>query len=190
MFLVAGEQEIIHTKPFFFPVVSAATCTDHHLEVDQRLETELDQSPNINVLLLVVLVFFRVERRDTKTSNRPNSTAKPPPWPSRACWSAVWPTSTKNVSQFGMQCTLLSRRECDVGGCRLPTADVSKSTRCATRSGHADEDPKRRYPERNTQGRRVQNRTPSPISFTNSEPTGALGPNYRPTNPENLREHL
>ncbi|MQL87462.1 hypothetical protein Taro_020005 [Colocasia esculenta] len=35
-FLVAGEQEIIHTKPFFFPVVSAATCTDHHLEVDQR----------------------------------------------------------------------------------------------------------------------------------------------------------
>ncbi|MQL75928.1 hypothetical protein Taro_008305 [Colocasia esculenta] len=35
-FLVAGEQEIIHTKPFFFPVVSTATCTDHHLEVDQR----------------------------------------------------------------------------------------------------------------------------------------------------------
>ncbi|MQL99936.1 hypothetical protein Taro_032667 [Colocasia esculenta] len=35
-FLVAGEQEIIHTKRFFFPVVSAATCTDHHLEVDQR----------------------------------------------------------------------------------------------------------------------------------------------------------
>ncbi|MQL72638.1 hypothetical protein Taro_004983 [Colocasia esculenta] len=35
-FLVAAEQEIIHTKPFFFPVVSAATCTDHHLEVDQR----------------------------------------------------------------------------------------------------------------------------------------------------------
>ncbi|MQL94284.1 hypothetical protein Taro_026938 [Colocasia esculenta] len=35
-FLVAGEQEIIHTKPFFFPVSSAATCTNHPLEVDQR----------------------------------------------------------------------------------------------------------------------------------------------------------
>ncbi|MQL74182.1 hypothetical protein Taro_006520 [Colocasia esculenta] len=35
-FLVAGEQEIVHTKPFFFPVVSATTCTDGHLEVDQR----------------------------------------------------------------------------------------------------------------------------------------------------------
>ncbi|MQL99941.1 hypothetical protein Taro_032666 [Colocasia esculenta] len=35
-FLVAGEKEIIHTKPFFFIVVSAAICTDHLLEVDQR----------------------------------------------------------------------------------------------------------------------------------------------------------
>ncbi|MQL69944.1 hypothetical protein Taro_002236 [Colocasia esculenta] len=35
-FLVAGEQEIIHTKPFFFPVVSAATYTDHHLGVELR----------------------------------------------------------------------------------------------------------------------------------------------------------
>ncbi|MQL88562.1 hypothetical protein Taro_021117 [Colocasia esculenta] len=35
-FLVAGEQEIIHNKLFFFPVVFTATCTDHHLEVDQR----------------------------------------------------------------------------------------------------------------------------------------------------------
>ncbi|MQM20290.1 hypothetical protein Taro_053308 [Colocasia esculenta] len=35
-FLVAGEQEIAHTKPFFFPVASVATCTDSHLEVDQR----------------------------------------------------------------------------------------------------------------------------------------------------------
>ncbi|MQL71257.1 hypothetical protein Taro_003598 [Colocasia esculenta] len=36
-FLVAGEQEIVHTKPFFFPFSSAATCTNHPLEVDQRL---------------------------------------------------------------------------------------------------------------------------------------------------------
>ncbi|MQL97461.1 hypothetical protein Taro_030155 [Colocasia esculenta] len=35
-FLAAGEHEIAHTKPFFFPVASAATCTDCHLEVDQR----------------------------------------------------------------------------------------------------------------------------------------------------------
>ncbi|MQM19720.1 hypothetical protein Taro_052730 [Colocasia esculenta] len=34
-FLVAGEQKIGHTKPFFFPVVSSATCTDSHLEDDQ-----------------------------------------------------------------------------------------------------------------------------------------------------------
>ncbi|MQM06266.1 hypothetical protein Taro_039088 [Colocasia esculenta] len=60
-FLVAGEQKIIHTKPFFFPFSSAATCTNHPLEVDQRIRTKLDQTPNINVLLLVVLVIFRVE---------------------------------------------------------------------------------------------------------------------------------
>ncbi|MQL77695.1 hypothetical protein Taro_010101 [Colocasia esculenta] len=36
-FLATGEEGDAHTKPFFFPVVSAATCTDHHLEVDQRL---------------------------------------------------------------------------------------------------------------------------------------------------------
>ncbi|MQL96369.1 hypothetical protein Taro_029041, partial [Colocasia esculenta] len=35
-FLVAGEQEIAHTKLFFFPVLSAATCIDNHLGVDQR----------------------------------------------------------------------------------------------------------------------------------------------------------
>ncbi|MQM00174.1 hypothetical protein Taro_032906 [Colocasia esculenta] len=43
-FLVAGEQEIIHTKPFFFPVVSAATCTNHHLEVDQRWSIRLAEA--------------------------------------------------------------------------------------------------------------------------------------------------
>ncbi|MQL77388.1 hypothetical protein Taro_009795 [Colocasia esculenta] len=37
-FLVAGEQEITHTKPFFFPFSSAATCTNLPLEVDQRDE--------------------------------------------------------------------------------------------------------------------------------------------------------
>ncbi|MQL76146.1 hypothetical protein Taro_008531 [Colocasia esculenta] len=35
-FLAAGEQEIVHTKPFFFPFSSAATCTNRPLEVDQR----------------------------------------------------------------------------------------------------------------------------------------------------------
>ncbi|MQL72989.1 hypothetical protein Taro_005331 [Colocasia esculenta] len=34
-FFVAGEQEIVHTKPFFFPFSSAATYTNHPLEVDQ-----------------------------------------------------------------------------------------------------------------------------------------------------------
>ncbi|MQM14135.1 hypothetical protein Taro_047065 [Colocasia esculenta] len=36
-FLAAGEQEIVHTKPFFFPFSSAATCTNYPLEVDQSL---------------------------------------------------------------------------------------------------------------------------------------------------------
>ncbi|MQL68717.1 hypothetical protein Taro_001029 [Colocasia esculenta] len=36
-FLAAGEAGDPHTKPFFFPVVSAATCTDSHLEVDQSI---------------------------------------------------------------------------------------------------------------------------------------------------------
>ncbi|MQM13713.1 hypothetical protein Taro_046639, partial [Colocasia esculenta] len=36
-FLAAGEAGDPHTKPFFFPVVSAATCTNSHLKVDQRL---------------------------------------------------------------------------------------------------------------------------------------------------------
>ncbi|MQL93731.1 hypothetical protein Taro_026379 [Colocasia esculenta] len=35
-FLVAGEQEIAHTKPLFFPAASVATYIDSHLEVDQR----------------------------------------------------------------------------------------------------------------------------------------------------------
>ncbi|MQL75994.1 hypothetical protein Taro_008374 [Colocasia esculenta] len=35
-FFVAGEQEIGQTKPFFIPFSSAATCTNHPLEVDQR----------------------------------------------------------------------------------------------------------------------------------------------------------
>ncbi|MQL87896.1 hypothetical protein Taro_020453 [Colocasia esculenta] len=35
-FLVAGEQEIAHTKPFSFPFSYAATCTNCPLEVDQR----------------------------------------------------------------------------------------------------------------------------------------------------------
>ncbi|MQM02314.1 hypothetical protein Taro_035080 [Colocasia esculenta] len=35
-FLAAGEQEIVHTKPFFFPFLSAATCTNYPFEVDQR----------------------------------------------------------------------------------------------------------------------------------------------------------
>ncbi|MQM01253.1 hypothetical protein Taro_034006 [Colocasia esculenta] len=35
-FLVVGEQMITHTKLFFFPFLSAATCTNHPLEVDQR----------------------------------------------------------------------------------------------------------------------------------------------------------
>ncbi|MQM04052.1 hypothetical protein Taro_036844, partial [Colocasia esculenta] len=32
-FLAAGEQEIAHTKPFFFPVASAATFTDSHFKI-------------------------------------------------------------------------------------------------------------------------------------------------------------
>ncbi|MQM09002.1 hypothetical protein Taro_041860 [Colocasia esculenta] len=35
-FLVAGEQENAHTKPFFFPFSSATTCTNRALEVGQR----------------------------------------------------------------------------------------------------------------------------------------------------------
>ncbi|MQL67813.1 hypothetical protein Taro_000145 [Colocasia esculenta] len=38
-FLAAGEAGDPHTKPFFFPVASAATCTDSHLEVDQSVDT-------------------------------------------------------------------------------------------------------------------------------------------------------
>ncbi|MQM14137.1 hypothetical protein Taro_047066 [Colocasia esculenta] len=35
-FLVAVEQEIVHTKLFFFPFSSVVTCTNHPLEVNQR----------------------------------------------------------------------------------------------------------------------------------------------------------
>ncbi|MQL68612.1 hypothetical protein Taro_000895 [Colocasia esculenta] len=34
--LVAGEQEIKHTKLIFFPFLSALTCANHPLGVDQR----------------------------------------------------------------------------------------------------------------------------------------------------------
>ncbi|MQL93932.1 hypothetical protein Taro_026581 [Colocasia esculenta] len=40
-FTAAGEQEIVHTKPFFFPFSSAATCTNCPLEVDQRADNTL-----------------------------------------------------------------------------------------------------------------------------------------------------
>ncbi|MQL85879.1 hypothetical protein Taro_018411 [Colocasia esculenta] len=36
-FLATGEAGDPHTKPFFFLVVSAETCTDSYLEVDQRV---------------------------------------------------------------------------------------------------------------------------------------------------------
>ncbi|MQM21027.1 hypothetical protein Taro_054057 [Colocasia esculenta] len=42
-FLVAGEQEIAHTKPFFFPFSSAATCTNHPLEVNQSFHLEYNE---------------------------------------------------------------------------------------------------------------------------------------------------
>ncbi|MQL91641.1 hypothetical protein Taro_024259 [Colocasia esculenta] len=60
-FLVAGEQEIIHTKPFFFPFSYAATCINHPLEIDQRFKFKLDQTTSITVLLLDVLDNFHVE---------------------------------------------------------------------------------------------------------------------------------
>ncbi|MQL78011.1 hypothetical protein Taro_010424 [Colocasia esculenta] len=43
VFLAAGEQEIAHTKPFFFPVASAVTCTDNHLEVDQSFHLKYNE---------------------------------------------------------------------------------------------------------------------------------------------------
>ncbi|MQL75359.1 hypothetical protein Taro_007733 [Colocasia esculenta] len=43
-FLVAGEQEIANTKPFFFSISSAATCTNRPLEVDQRKYTKVTQT--------------------------------------------------------------------------------------------------------------------------------------------------
>ncbi|MQL78454.1 hypothetical protein Taro_010883 [Colocasia esculenta] len=39
-FLAVGEQEIDHTKLFFFPIASASTCADSLLEVNQSLNVE------------------------------------------------------------------------------------------------------------------------------------------------------
>ncbi|MQM00563.1 hypothetical protein Taro_033300 [Colocasia esculenta] len=44
--LAAGGAGDPHTKPFFFPVVSAATCTDSHLEVNQRSDNCKGSSTN------------------------------------------------------------------------------------------------------------------------------------------------
>ncbi|MQM04173.1 hypothetical protein Taro_036965 [Colocasia esculenta] len=52
-FLVAGEQEIVHTKPFFFPFSSAATCINCPLEVDQRVVRLV-----LNATTLVVAFWF------------------------------------------------------------------------------------------------------------------------------------
>ncbi|MQL82037.1 hypothetical protein Taro_014493 [Colocasia esculenta] len=47
--LVAEELWNAHTKPFFFPFLSAATCTNHPLEVDQstlcQYKAVLDRNP-------------------------------------------------------------------------------------------------------------------------------------------------
>ncbi|MQL75799.1 hypothetical protein Taro_008179 [Colocasia esculenta] len=40
--LVAEELWNDHKKLIFFPIASAATCTDSHLEVDQRRATSVD----------------------------------------------------------------------------------------------------------------------------------------------------
>ncbi|MQL95405.1 hypothetical protein Taro_028071 [Colocasia esculenta] len=50
-FLVAGEQEIVHTKSFLFPFLSVATCTNHPLEVDQS--RTLEPEPSVSLLLSV-----------------------------------------------------------------------------------------------------------------------------------------
>ncbi|MQL99811.1 hypothetical protein Taro_032542 [Colocasia esculenta] len=50
-FLAAGEQEIAHTKPFFFPIASAATYTDSHLEVDQRIALEHQEQRMLKALV-------------------------------------------------------------------------------------------------------------------------------------------
>ncbi|MQL94246.1 hypothetical protein Taro_026901 [Colocasia esculenta] len=44
-FLAAGEQEIVHTKPFFFPVASAVTCTDSDYEVQEEEQVEDGNAP-------------------------------------------------------------------------------------------------------------------------------------------------
>ncbi|MQL68485.1 hypothetical protein Taro_000772 [Colocasia esculenta] len=45
--LVAEELWNDHKKPFFFPFSSAATCTNHSLEVDQRMEELLQVVPEV-----------------------------------------------------------------------------------------------------------------------------------------------
>ncbi|MQM09935.1 hypothetical protein Taro_042815 [Colocasia esculenta] len=53
-FLVAGEQKIAHTKPFFSPFSSATTCTNRPLEVDQSIlcqyKVVLDRNPRTSFL--------------------------------------------------------------------------------------------------------------------------------------------
>ncbi|MQL69327.1 hypothetical protein Taro_001590 [Colocasia esculenta] len=53
-FLVARELWIDHKKLIFFPVASAATCIDSHLEVDQRRRPCERDGPIGRVLGLVV----------------------------------------------------------------------------------------------------------------------------------------
>ncbi|MQM10327.1 hypothetical protein Taro_043220 [Colocasia esculenta] len=56
-----GEQVIAHTKPFFFPVASAATCTDSHLEVDQ---SKRSPPSGLNMSFLEKWDFFNPEGAD------------------------------------------------------------------------------------------------------------------------------
>ncbi|MQM13957.1 hypothetical protein Taro_046886 [Colocasia esculenta] len=53
-----GEQEIAHTKPFFFPIASATTCTDSHLEVDQ---SKRSPPSGLNTGFLKKWDFFNLE---------------------------------------------------------------------------------------------------------------------------------
>ncbi|MQM01598.1 hypothetical protein Taro_034355 [Colocasia esculenta] len=52
-FLVAGEQEIEHTEPFFFPFASTSTCANRPTRVDQSPDDAID-GPGIASALAAV----------------------------------------------------------------------------------------------------------------------------------------
>ncbi|MQM14447.1 hypothetical protein Taro_047381 [Colocasia esculenta] len=125
-FLVAGEQKITHTKPFFFPFLSAATCTNHPLEVDQRTNTFCKGSVDTTMSGVDTMVQNKgrnVKKSPSQVDTSPEQVDTREP-SQKACCSDSQSRSTPNTGRSTLD-----------GSPRRPVLQTTKVGRDEMRSG-------------------------------------------------------